>query len=342
MSEEKEELRIRSEEYEYRPEEMVVCGSCGRKSPPNRLDCFYCGNAIELDADTFSKLEPVLRQPDEDSPGVSLVLEGTGEEIGEQTVELLQSVTGFERGLVDILKTRTSVLPVAYTEPGQAVDLVKDKLEKQDCSVELVSDQEFDLETPTTRLRGLEVGEDDEIFFILFNNDEIRKVVRDDVTVVVIGEIAESSYESHEKHKRKKGLDKVIGTTEAREYEVVVDIYTKENDSGYRLMTSGFDFSFLGKEKGFLAKENLEKTIDFLRDWIGGEKFVVEYRATRPLLDCIWIPIATDNTKSIKRTGFGNFEKKRIVSSTNEEQFLRFSRLQNMYLGKGVSNDQEE
>ena len=332
-------MKIRSKEEEFSEAEMIACGNCGRKSPPNRIDCIYCGAEVAQNSDNRSRLSPVLREPVEDQPAVTLVISSRPDEFDDAAIKTLQTITKLDDELIEIVATAPMPMPISLTEAGEAVDIAVERIGESGFSSELIGDEGFGLEEPPVRLRRFESVDSGELAFIHFNNDEIDRIASDEVTTIVCGFISENKYESKEKHKRKKGIDKVIGSTEANEREGVIDIYTSSAPRGYRVLEKSFDFSFLGSEKDYLASKNFAKTLEFVKDWAGDERFDESYDDLKPLLDEVWTPVARDDTKDIKMTGFGNFEKKRVVSSTNEDQFLRFSRLRHLATQTGGLKD---
>jgi hypothetical protein len=48
------ELEIKS----FRPDEMVECPKCARRSPPTRLKCFYCGADLPLTERQAENVKP--------------------------------------------------------------------------------------------------------------------------------------------------------------------------------------------------------------------------------------------------------------------------------------------
>ena len=97
---------------------------------------------------------------------------------------------------------------------------------------------------------------------------------------------------------------------------------------GYRVFTSGFDFSCLGDEKGLLASDNLKRLTSKLASLSSNAKLVHEYRSVRQSLGSVWEPEIRRDTKGLQRTGFGKREFGSVMTTSNLEQFTKFSRLQ--------------
>src|SRR5205085_10224195 len=155
------------------------------------------------------------------------------------------------------------------------------------------------------RLRNLELR-DNYIFLTLFNTNEIEVVNPEDLTLIVSGAIFQKAVESTEA--RKKGESKILNATETASDESLIDIYTKENPNGYRILTKGFDFSCLGAEKGILARENIKKLAAKLQSVAPGARLVDDYLSIRNILGEIWEIEERKDSQGLTRQRFGKFD----------------------------------
>lgn len=318
-------IPVRSEQVEFAEDELIKCSDCGRSTPPNRLDCLYCGAEISGN-DTDKKLKPVLRPPEEGNEGFSIVAtDASG--WNSDLIHLAAGMTRLAEKDIRALTSTGSPIPIGYGGSEKAVALAADRLREAGLKVKIIRDSEFVDTSAHSRLRGLSFDEGKKLVLIHFNNDEVTVLGPDDISLIVVGLVLENRFEASEKHKR-KGLDKVLNSTEVSADEVYIDFYTRDSSQAFRIQASGFDFSFLGERKELLAVGNLEKTIDAIRKFATNAVFDNNYRGIHSKLDLIWKIEHREDTKSIKRSGFGSFEKKRVVTSSNLDQFNKYSKLQ--------------
>jgi hypothetical protein len=326
------EIPLRSKVAEFSPGEMLKCPKCERSTPPNRLDCIYCGTKLELDDETGSALRPVIRPAKEGEPSYTLGC-FAAQEWTEDLASLAELMTRLERGQLELLALSGCAVPLARGGSEEEVEIAVKRLREKGMDAELIPDILLKQEFPPKRLRRISSDVENEFTFILFNNDEVERIKKSDIKLIVVGLAMESKTEADEKHKR-KGLDKVVNETETSSDEILIDIYTDEEPGGFRIRIAGFDFSFLGSDKDLLASNNIEKTIDFLRKHAPNAIFNDSYRSLRSALDAVWAVDQTSHTASLKKKGFGSTQLKRITVSSNLEQFNQYSRLQFLVLSR--------
>ncbi|MDH3494343.1 MAG: hypothetical protein OEM82_12385 [Acidobacteriota bacterium] len=334
-------IPLRTSVDEFGSDEMLSCGSCSRKTPPNRLDCIYCGAALSVGDGEKQRVRPVLRPPEPGQPGYSLIYKPGGRPWNDRQLELAASMTKIDKSELRNLTSATCALPLAYSETDETAGIAAERLLESGVSVDVLDDGVFELERPQKRLRGISAVEDGRLALILFNNDEVEVVSGSDIGLILTGLVIEKRIEAKEKHKR-KGRSKVLNTSEGSGDETFVDIYLRSSPIGFQIRTSGFDFSFLGRDKEMLAAKNIGKTIAKLREFAPAALFDDSYSDLRSSIDLVWEVAERHDTKSVKSQGFGSFEKLRVMSSSNIEQFTKYSRLQWMNrfgkAGAGLEN----
>lgn len=316
-------LPIQSEEIAFKPEEMVSCEKCQRKNPPNRLKCFYCGAELELSAEQSENLRPTLRKLENWEKGFNLIYLH-GSPTAEKLTEIAKT-TRLEKEFLSKIFDSQKKLPLVRLESLKECEILQKNLQNAGVETSIVSDESLKTEILPKRLRGIEFAED-KLTLILFNNDEIIEVLPEDLTVIVSGAIFQKAVESTEK--RKKGESKILNASETASDEILLDFYTKSDANGFRVLTKGFDFSCLGAEKGMLARENLQKLILKLQNFASNARIVNDYLTIREILGEVWEVELRKDAQGLKRQSFGKFDFANIASSSNEQQFNKYSRLQ--------------
>jgi len=319
------DLPVRAEEIGYKSEEMVSCGNCSRSNPPNRLKCMYCGGQLELSAAQSAVIAPVLRKLENWESGFNLIYLPKGETVSAETSAQIAKLVGLEKEVLQKIFETKKALPVVRAETAKEAEILQNRLKEAGLETSVIGDESLAAENLPKRLRGLALR-DGKILLILFNNDEIEEISPEDLVLIVSGAIFQKAVELTEA--RKKGETKILDATEIASDELLIDIYGKNNSTGYRILTKGFDFSFLGAEKGILARDNIKKLVVKLQSLAPDAKLVDDYFAVRSVLGNIWEVEQRKDSQGLTRQRFGKFDLSNVSSSNNLQQFTKYSRLQ--------------
>jgi hypothetical protein len=319
------DLPVQAEEIGYKPDEMLACRKCSRANAPNRLNCMYCGAELEISAEQSAKINPKLRKLENWEQGFNLIYLPNDENFSAATVQQIAKLTGRETDFLQKIFQMRKPLPILRCETAREAEILQKRFGEAGLQTSVVSDESLAAETAPKRLRNLEFR-DNYIFLTLFNTNEIEVINLEDLTLIVAGAIFQKAVESTEA--RKKGESKILNATETASDESLIDIYTKENPNGYRILTKGFDFSCLGAEKGILARENIKKLAAKLQTVAPGARLVDDYLAIRNILGEIWEIEERRDSQGLTRQRFGKFDLSSVSSSNNLQQFTKYSRLQ--------------
>lgn len=320
------ELPLQSENIGFRAEEMLQCAKCARTNPPTRRKCFYCGAELEISAPQSQFLKPNVRTFDSWEKAFNLILSSTVTDFDEaQTAEIAAGLKIEKELLRKIIESGKS-LPVARVESEKEAEIGRSFLRQFGIDSIILSDETMNLEKPTRRLRRIEF-EEGKLILILFNRDEIVEIAGEDLALIVTGAIYERKIEATEKRGR-NGENKILETTETASDESLIDIYSRLDETGFRIMATGFDFSCLASEKGILANENLKKLAVKLALIAPNVKVVKDYLLIRELLGKIWEVEQKTDSQGLKRESFRKFNFGNLTTVNNLSQFTKYSRLQ--------------
>ncbi|MBS1796739.1 MAG: hypothetical protein JSS81_23105 [Acidobacteria bacterium] len=319
-------LPVQSETIGFGPDELVSCTTCARANPPTRLRCVYCGAELPLTPEQAAAVAPQLRRLESFENGFNVIYRPSDDTKTEaaNVAELAKFVGIEEEDLKNILESGKP-LPLARTETAKEAEILGNRLRKDGFETCIVADEALAADDLPKRLRGLEFRGDD-LLLILFNNDEVTQLPAADLSVIVTGAIFEKSVESMEK--RKKGETKILETTETASDELLIDFYSKNDPAGYRILTKGFDFSCLGAEKGIIARDNLKRLVEKLHEAAPDARLVEDYTTIRGLLGGVWEVEQRRDSRGLTRQRFGKFDLSSVSSSSNRQQFTKYSRLQ--------------
>ncbi|HEX8250159.1 MAG TPA: hypothetical protein VF599_18440 [Pyrinomonadaceae bacterium] len=310
----------------FKPEEMISCPSCERKSPPTRLKCFYCGAPLPVSAAQSEFIKPQPRKMETWEKGFNLIILPNAHPCDDASLREVAAMTRLEKEDLRKLIETQKPLPLTRADSQKEAEIIQKRLNEIGFESLILSDEEdLKIETISRRLRGIEFHED-KLVLILFNSDEIAEIQRRDLSLIVTGAVFERRIETTEQ--RKKRQNKVLETTETSADQLLIDIYTPADAVGYRILSGGFDFSCLETEKGILARENMRKLADKLRAFALKAKFVGDYLQVRDVLGKVWEVEEKRDSRGLQRKGFGRLDFGNVTTINNLAQFTKYSRLQ--------------
>lgn len=319
------DLPVQTENIAFKPEEMILCEKCSRNNPPNRLKCFYCAAELKLSDEQAELVKPVLRKLELWEKGFNLIIQPDSTNFNELNATEISKNIGFESEIVQKIVESKKKVPIARVETQNEAEIVKKILHRYGLETKIVSDESLALEKVPKRLRGIEFL-DDKLILILFNQDEIVEISREDLALIVTGAVFEKKTESIEK--RKKGESKILDATETASDEMLIDIYSKQDSTGFRILSKGFDFSCLETEKTMLATENMKRLAVKLQEFSQNAQTIKDYLSVREILGNVWELESRKDSLGLKRHSFGKFDFSNVSSSNNLQQFTKYSRLQ--------------
>jgi hypothetical protein len=307
--------------------ELVSCTTCQRKNPPIRSKCLYCGAALSLKTVTFDRPRCDGRKLEVWEKGWNVVAQPTARK--NIDVSAIAEMFGLEMDVCKPLIESQVLLPVARVETEAEASLWSDKLRQMEVDTFVLADERLSSEMRPRRVRSISLGET-EIEFVDFNSNLVTRMPGTEIALIVSGKIHTSTNESLEK--RSRGKSENIAQLDSSNEEGVIDIYPNSDRIGFRILASGFDFSFLGDQKSRLSGENVVRTISMLENMIPNAKLISTFGSVRSLLTAVWGLDVREETAGPRRAGFLKAEMERKMVTTNWTQFTKFSRLQAGYL----------
>ena len=315
---------VRSENLGFDPGAMLACAGCGRLNPPNRLACLYCSHATEVAEEFATQIKPNLRSLEPWEKGFNVIATGRSVDI--------DNVSGAAKLLSTDEVSLRSILEVAYPMPIARVEsqadaqVIADSLGRFGIDCFVISDDSLMPDRPPIRLRAIDFGDADAAF-IEFNTGGRTLVSPEDLVLIVPGIIAETKTEQLKK-KGRRGSSNLVDETETSSDEAVLDVYSRHDATGFRIMPTGFDFSCLAGNKGLLAADNLRRLADRLTEFAPNASVVNAYPQVRSELSSVWEIERRKDSHGLKRSSFARFGFGNTSLSSNASQLNKFSRLQ--------------
>jgi hypothetical protein len=305
----------------FAADQLVSCTACSRKNPPNRATCIYC--AAELELVDLSTVPALIEVPESWEKGFNVValpqltrrgdLEEAGRLLGRD-VESLQ-----------LLIETTIPLPLARVKTAAAAEKIVEYLNKAGWQCTVVSDEDLSIDQIPLRLGALGFGPT-AATLRMFNTGEVLDAAYPDISLLVSGSLVISRVDSHEK-KKSRGRSQAIGESTSTSREPIMDLYLRHDKRTFRINATGFDFSCLGPEKSLTVTTNIIKLANELAGRSPEMMLNLDYDRSRAFLTPVWDVEEQRNPLGIKRTGFGQKAFATASTTSNREQFTRYSRL---------------
>jgi hypothetical protein len=313
-----------TENIAFDPEKMIKCKGCERQNPPNRIKCIYCGGELDVSIKGSASIKTNLRKLELWEKGHNVILrESIPENFDTNKIAPLLSIDATD---VKMITGSRCPLPLARVESETEASIILVGLRTLGLNCSIVHDEDLSADEPPVRLSKIAILENS---FALtnFNTGEVTKITLDDLALIVPGILLSGKVDSLEKKRRGKE-PKLLGETITTDDELILDIYTRQSATGFRIRMTGFDFSCLGEEKRLLATENIKSLAHKLKAVSTKARLVADYSEVRQALGLIWEIESRKDSKGLQRIGFGKKEFRAVASTNNLNQFTKYSRLQ--------------
>jgi hypothetical protein len=315
---------MQTEKIAFDRGQLVDCASCSRRNPPSRLSCLYCGAPLDVERLDVATIDQRLRRPDPWELGFSVV--STAGASGEPAdLSAVANLVSLEIDDLRAILSAPVALPICRLESEPQASAVQKLLADSGVESTVVSDTLLAANKPPVRLAGIEFRDSD-IAVTTFNTREQLVIPLTDVVLLLKGTIAVSNVDQMEKRKGGKGYFRGDAWTVFD--DPILDIYSKADATGYRIVSVGFDFSCLRSEKALTSAENFEALIKRLSAICHRSKTITDFASMRELLGRVWEVEIRRESKGLQVTGFGKRDVVSVLSTSNLEQFTKFSRLQ--------------
>ena len=316
-----------SEPQGFSAEQMVRCEECLRANPPTRVSCLYCVAPLPVTEAAAKLRKPVLRQPEKHQLGYNNILLPLDQVASEETLVeaatlLKLSIENFQ-GVVG----QNLPLPVARTNSREEAELVNVRLRDLGLNCLTLSDEELGLTFNGNTVKRVRSMSFDDTYVTIYQVAAEEMVVSwTDLILIMSARIFETKLEIKER-KTGKSEDEILDTSEFFKDEVVIDFYTANHSSTWRISAGGFDFSCLGREKALVANDNILKLQRLLTGKAVNAQFDDSYAQVRNSLELAWTTQAETQSSGWRRERPGMLSIGVATTKSNETQFTRYSRL---------------
>ena len=314
--------------------ELVPCPSCSRANPPTRANCLYCGAVLGISIQPAVPTAGTLAS-DETDELVHVVLLTAALDQREPSTEFAQLINLSPEELNVLLHGQAAPLFCSKT-PSEA-EAVCDKLKSIGIDAVTVSDKQLRLAAPPKQVSALTITADALTGSVRRAGERVY-ASWDDIVLIVLGRLYFTTREVE--HASGKS-EKIIEERQLTSDEAVIDLYIRDNDCGWQIRASSFDFSCLGANKRPTAFENFRGLQDLLKENAANSIFDEGYLRMRAVLSKVWPPETKVAATEKRRALMGAFDATATVSD-NELQFTRYSRLLRFFRDSELQNDAQQ
>jgi len=226
-------------------------------------------------------------------------------------------------------------LPLARSANKDEAELIQHRLEAAQLTSLIVADTALGIDPPV-KLRALEFRSDGLDAYRSPQAPPI-KILLDDLVLVVSGRLTRKRVEL--KEERKPGEHRVLEADQFFSDDTVIDLFTKHETTAYRIASGSFDFSCLAEKKRLVAAENMAILIDVLREHVPGLVYDQTYNSMRKALEPVWTSEQQNESTGWRRGRPGKHIIGSAMETSNESQFLRYSRLRYYLLTRNQTGD---
>lgn len=312
----------------FAPGDLIECRKCGRKNPPDRTGCLYCGRDFEAGLLNSKMGRISYKRPEPWEDGFSLVFAGDSKPDSLDLSVACDLLRVKESSLKDALSIG-SPIPLIYLRSLNEARLLASRLSEGGFNCAVVGDDLLQSSTPPTRLRAISFDQEKAVF-VDFNTLKQFDIDLGERVLIVIGSIIRRSTELSGKLK-KRALT-TPNEVHSISDETVIDLYPESDVFGFRLRASGFDFSGLGDRMKQFASANVAQMLDQLRVQFRSAVFIDGFRAASPFIADIWPPGEIQQASEVSRGTLGGVQKRSLTVSDNTKQFTKYSRLQRHFI----------
>ena len=331
MQEDEQQIPIWNQEEQldsgrraYSQDELAVCESCERPNPPTRTSCIYCGATLPISDVTANLIKPTLRPLENWEQGFSVVVLPDRNEVSVLSLKMLSDLLRIEIENLRIAIASGRVAPLARCASREEAELVRKRLIDLGIRTEVVSDIELDAK-PVRRVRTFELT-DSALITYPTGRDERHSLPWQDISLLVVGRRIVRRLEVAERPDKKRGKE-VIDSRELSSDAERLDIYTTQDESGWRVAAENFDFSCLGETKRLIASQNFQELVAVLRERATFAVYTDSYVRLRHTLGLVWPLDQRTESLGLGTSRIGRVSTGAVTSSDNELQFTRYSRL---------------
>ena len=310
----------------FAPDQMVRCDQCLRANPPTRVNCLYCGAVLPHDETTVALQKPALRPLEKWEQGYNNILLPPVANLTDTQLAEASDLLRLRPEDLDRILSYGAPLPLARAATNDEAQLIQRRLGLLGIESRIMPDAEPETDTSgVVKVRALDVDEAG-IYAYETPDKPFIQISWSDVTLLIFGRLITKRVELKER-KAKRTEDAIVNSSEFVTDETVIDFYTRQQATPYRIAANSFDFSCLGSNKGLLAAENISRLVGLFREHAPQVEYDDTFKSARKVLELVWPSEQQNESSGWRRERPGKYSIGSVMEVNNEMQFSRYSRL---------------
>lgn len=320
---------------------MVRCEECLRANPPTRVNCLYCAAVLPLNETSINLQKPVLRPLEKWERGYNNILLPPPANLSEAALAEAADALRLTTADLSRILSLGMKLPLARAATIDEASLVQFRLGRLEINTQIVPDADLGLdETRPFKVRAAGI-DDSGIYVFPTPETPATKLSWANVVLMVVGRLIVKRVELKEQ-KASRAENRILDASEFFTDESVVELYTMEQAAPYRIAANSFDFSCLENRKSLLTNENMSGLLSLFREHAPDALFDDSYNSLRKALEAVWPSEQQNETRGWRRERPGKYSIGSVNEISNENQFLRYSRLRYYFLSQGRTKTDED
>jgi hypothetical protein len=328
----------------FAPDRMVRCDECLRANPPTRVNCLYCAAVLPSSESTINMQKPALRPLEKWEQGYNNVLlprpADSAGEIADAELHAAADLLRLRPTDLSLILSSQTPLPLARATIDEA-SLVQRRLSSLGIETRIVPDRESGTDAVgPIKVRALEIDDAGVYAFQTPETPSIR-ILWSDIMLIVVGRVTLKRVELREQ-KATRAENRILDASEFLTDETVVDFFSNNQTTPYRIMANSFDFSCLGERKGLLASENIATLLNLFRERAPHAEYDDSFNSLRRVLEVVWPSEQQNESSGWRRERPGKYSIGSVTELSNEMQFLRYSRLRHHFQAENLTKSDDD
>ena len=284
----------------------------------------YCGARLSASEQSGVVRAETHARPAEIAGGFYIVVSGPTNELADE-LRLAEIATrsGLKPADLQTALATGKRLPLFKVDTAERADQFV--VDFQALGIQTIAlKDEFNSSSGVKKIRSLEFSNTGVTAFVGISGESLFENWSD-LILMVVGRLQTNNVEDITR--RKHGEQKPVDRRELTNDESVIDVYSRSNRNGWRILAESFDFSCLAERKGITTFENFRALIEVFRERAENIEVEDSYLKVRSVLGQVWPLQVETRTGGWRRSGGGKFDLSKLTTTNNETQFTNYSHL---------------
>jgi hypothetical protein len=273
---------------------------------------------------------PPQRNIDPAENAFNTVLEPSAR-VNESVAAALASALQIDLADAQAMITAGKPVPIARSQTPSESEMIAALVRTCGLRANILADEDLKLQRELLRARRINLN-DTEIH--VYHSGGMAIVAKAEIRLLVLGELRNMRVDYTEGVGGMRSQSgNVLDSAEYRSEETLLDVYTQDLGTSFRIKSDAFDYSGLVSPLSFRAEFNFQAAVKKLMADLPHATLDEDFANMRALIGRAWPERTRNEARGIKRSGLGfRAVAQASVISNNRDQFERYSRLLSLSL----------